>query len=1089
MNIRQKMAFIVISSILCVALPGSILIYQYMQHKILVTKATELSKVTSPLIASATQRFLESENKLKSLAQLLEAELKKPVRKEELNEFYSLMEHNSDGVWRNKKSIFNGTQESGVFLPTNPNESDLQKIQHLRIKKVMDVFGAAAKQRMENVWFLSPDRSEIIFDKQQPNFAFDQKADNDYTKTPWVTYTTPELNPNKELRFTPPLFDPVPKNWMISALYPIYSEGKWGGSLGEDMMLTGVLAFMFQSEQIFEDTQHFLIDKDGNFVLAGAWQKNIEATTESIKPDFGENSETLTNLFQINLTNQPALLLDNLEINQRQYVAIGMMLEPLGWRYYRLTPVDKLMESTHEVFVILVGMILFISALSGLLIFIVSGKSITARIKILTDGLNCYASNHAFRLNDTLDKQLFGADEMTLAGHSFDNMANEIQQNATQKMLVEESLRKSELMFSSIVNQSLDGIVLIDPKTKGFVQFNNAACEMFGYSSEEFEKLTLFDLQSSFSPEQVNQAIQSVIEQNEIQFEVEYRKKNGGICFIFVKKKAVIIENETFILSLWVDMTEHKLAEIKLRENEEVLKFALEGSGDGVWDWNIEEGSVTFSEKWKTMLGYHPDEIGTDLSEWSSRVHSDDIEKVMKDIQNCFDKITKGYANEHRILCKDGSYKWVLARGIITSHDENGKPLRMIGTHSDISEHKKNEQALIEAKELAEAAALAKSTFLANMSHEIRTPMNAIIGLSELALNKEMPAEIYDYLVKINHSSKGLLEILNDILDFSKIEAGKMTLDKSEFNIIVLQRNLRNLFEPSAESKNLAFHIDIDTHIPNNLLGDVTRIQQVLANLLSNAIKFTNAGQITFKMQLLEEIGSNARIRFSVSDTGMGISEADQIKLFKPFSQLDSSITRRFGGSGLGLAISNNLLKLMGSKLLVDSVLGQGTIFSFNLCLNIASMQSALVATKKNNPTQAGDLTQNLRDLSQSISGAQILVAEDNFINQQIVKEFLTLSGMNVSIANNGLEALGLLKTNHYDAILMDIHMPEMDGLSATKEIRLNPNYSTLPIIALTAGVTTDEYESYFAVGMNDVLPKPVNPEKMIQILSKWIQP
>jgi hypothetical protein len=309
-KIREKMALIVISGTLLSALFGTVLIYQIVQRNLLASESVKLQKITAKFTSVATERFEESHPKLTNFAQLLEIELAKPIQKSEIKTFHKIMELNPDGVWRNRKTDFNGKLESGIFLPPNSSENDLQKIRHLRIKHTMDAFGAAASERFENIWYLSPHRSEIIFDRNYPEFAFEQKADNDYTQTPWLTYANPELNPQKNLRFTPPLFDPVPKVWMVSAIYPLYVNNEWLGSLGEDMPLTNVLKFMFENDQMYKNTEHFLVDTQGNFVLAGAWQKELEASPEGFKPNLEQETEFAA-LLKMPLTHEPQLLTDN----------------------------------------------------------------------------------------------------------------------------------------------------------------------------------------------------------------------------------------------------------------------------------------------------------------------------------------------------------------------------------------------------------------------------------------------------------------------------------------------------------------------------------------------------------------------------------------------------------------------------------------------------------------------------------------------------------------------------------------------------------------------------------------------------------
>ncbi len=478
MNIRQKMVLIVIGGILVSATTGSMLVYEFVKRNILINETTNLQKITTRFTSVATQRFSESEPKLKALAKLLESELEKPITKDEIKTFQRLFERNPDGVWRNQKLNFNGQFESGVFLPVQPKENDLQKIQHLRIKKIMDVFGASASKRFENIWYLSPERSEIIFDKTYPNFAFDQKADNDYTQTPWVTLTTPELNPNRELRFTPPLFDPVPQVWMVSAIYPIYVNNQWIGSLGEDMPLTGALEFMFSSEQLYKDTEHFLVDSQGNFVLAGSWQKQLESSSsEAVKNEFKENTSMIA-LFNKTLSPMPQLLSDGIELHNRRYIAIGMILEPFNWHYYLLAPVDEIMASTKSLFVNLAEMILFIGALNGFFIFTMTGQTITNRIQKLTNALRGYDANRELRISNDLK----GTDEISQAAKAFDVMANAIDHN-----IYELNKRTEELQ--NVFDVSPSGYLLVN-HVHQILLANKAACVITGLAASELLAMT-----------------------------------------------------------------------------------------------------------------------------------------------------------------------------------------------------------------------------------------------------------------------------------------------------------------------------------------------------------------------------------------------------------------------------------------------------------------------------------------------------------------------------------------------------------------------------------------------------------------------
>lgn len=382
---------------------------------------------------------------------------------------------------------------------------------------------------------------------------------------------------------------------------------------------------------------------------------------------------------------------------------------------------------------------------------------------------------------------------------------------------------------------------------------------------------------------------------------------------------------------------------------------------------------------------------------------------------------------------------------------------------TDITEVKKAQIA-------AAAANLAKSQFLANMSHEIRTPMNAIIGLSELLNRTQLDARQSDYVRKIVGASKGLLNILNDILDYSKIEGGYVELEAIEFRLHSVLTGVRDLFSLTAEQKGLRFVVDVDGDVPQVLIGDPLRLGQVLNNLVGNAIKFTERGGVHLHARCKERNDQTATIEFSVSDTGIGISPEEQKKLFQSFSQADSSTTRRYGGTGLGLAISRRLVQLMQSDIELVSNTGQGSVFRFTVNLPVGEGPESVET-----PT------------GRTLQGRHVLIVEDNEINRQILDELLCDMGLFVDTATNGLEAIALVEESgkRYEAVLMDLRMPLMDGLEATRRLRREHTADRLPVIAITATANEKERQECLEAGMNAVVMKPFEVAEIRSVLER----
>ena len=510
----------------------------------------------------------------------------------------------------------------------------------------------------------------------------------------------------------------------------------------------------------------------------------------------------------------------------------------------------------------------------------------------------------------------------------------------------------------------------------------------------------------------------------------------------------------------------------------------LENLGVGIILSDHNRKIIYVNQAYETLTGYQLKEVLGHSSAFlqGSKTNKNVINKIKYDLSH-----NHSFHGEILNYRKDGTSFWNLLT-INAILDNSGLPIQFIGLQQDISEQKKLTKELSTSSKRANQLAEAKTTFLANMSHEIRTPINSILGLSQLALNKEMPPDLFSYIDKINQSTVNLLAILNDILDFSKLDNNKLSLNNAPFSLNELISDTYHLFLLSSEKNEIKYTYTIAKDIPDKLIGDSQRLQQVLTNLVGNAIKFTERGSINLSVNSLQLLKNTVTLRFMVKDTGIGISSSDRHKLLQPFSQADTTISRRFGGSGLGLAICEQLLKLMGSHLEIESTHYKGSEFYFDISLKPDKTLDN--DNERRTPNRKGGvISDTLRAKAQRLQGKTVLVAEDNLLNQTVITEFLNLCHIESDLANNGQEALTLISNKNYDLVLMDINMPIMSGITATRIIREHILLPDLPIIALSAGVSYTEREESQAAGMSDFLAKPITAEELINKLLDWLLP
>jgi PAS domain S-box-containing protein len=665
------------------------------------------------------------------------------------------------------------------------------------------------------------------------------------------------------------------------------------------------------------------------------------------------------------------------------------------------------------------------------------------------------------------------------------------------RALARSELRQSEARFRAAFEQASVGVGIAGLDLR-WLQVNRRLCEMVGYSESELLGMTVRDLthpdDRALDQDWARRLIDG--ELCGMTREKRYVRKDGSI--LWVHAASALVRNAEGAPACYMgvieDVSERRAAELARQASDARLRTAQENAHLGVWEFDPGAGQIYWSPECERLFAAGAGALQR-RGGWQACVHPEDLIAVRFPWSDTDAEETQ-FEIEFRVRLGSGKVRWLVARGS-RQIDPRGRVRQVSGVLMDNTEkrlldaelwrHRHHLEELVASRTVdleaarvqAEAGSRAKTAFLANMSHEIRTPLNAIVGLTHLLREAVGDATGAQRLDRIDAAARNLLAVLDDALDLARMDAGSLALKTAELSLDKIVDNVRFIVLEPARAKGLSVTSSCEAR--GRFLGDPTRIEQALLNYASNAVKFTSQGSVHLSARIIDEEAEVARVRLEVRDTGIGIAPETQAELFEAFTQADPSMTRRFGGTGLGLAITRRLARLMGGDAGVSSTPGEGSTFWFTAQLRRSSGVETAEGTASG-PAAAAEDT-----LRQRHGGARVLVVEDNVVNQEVALELLERAGLKVATAGNGRRALECLEREHFDLVLMDLQMPEMDGITAARAIRSQPALADLPIVAVSANAIADDRAQCAAVGMNDFLAKPVVPELLYQTVLRWL--
>ncbi|MFJ3056636.1 CHASE domain-containing protein [Herbaspirillum sp. NPDC087042] len=674
------------------------------------------------------------------------------------------------------------------------------------------------------------------------------------------------------------------------------------------------------------------------------------------------------------------------------------------------------------------------------------------------------------------------AHDVTEITHNRDQLSGALQQN--QFLL--DQVQDANLLLNNVLH-SATGVAIIATSPQGLITlFNSGAENMLGYSAEETVGHLCeqqFCWPVAGQPQPGDDATSDLL----------YRRKDGATLRVSRQRTTMLDHRQRHVgyLYIAVDMSLQRQQEAELAAARDQLVLAADVAKLGVWVWDQESDVLHFNRQIAEIYGID-DKQGrytTSYEDWRHRVHPDDVGYVESSLQAALAG-TGEYEPIFRVVRRDGSLRYVQARAHV-ERNGMGTPVRVIGINLDITQRIEFENNLVDARLKAEQANSAKSLFLASVSHEIRTPMNGVLGMIQLLQRTHPLPGQCDYLDKAEFSAKSLLNLLNDLLDFSKMDVEQLQLDLQAFSLAHFTRDLSAILAGTPPQAGVLLNIELDPRLPQRVVGDAYRLQQILVNLVGNALKFTHQGRIDVRFSHLAPVkASTLQLRVEVIDTGIGIAAERLADIFDAFTQAEASITRRYGGTGLGLAISKHLVGLMGAQLQVSSEPGRGSRFWFDLALPVDDETPVQLACP-DAPSPASAKEGPPPEQSHPLAAVRILLVEDNAVNRQVASELLALSGAEVSCAENGSTGVAMAcdPARQFDLILMDLQMPDIDGIEASRRIRRHHELRGIPILAMTANASPQDKRRCIDAGMAGHIAKPIDVSTLIPMLLSHLHP